>query len=113
MRTINVICYAERSGEWWEAFCPRFDLAVQGRSFHEVQEKLNDQITLFLETLATLPAHDRARLLNRKMPFVPRIKLKLRSWVYSKGRKGGNNNRDGEDRRVIGFCRPAHLASHG
>ncbi len=113
MRTINVICYAERSGEWWEAFCPRFDLAVQGRLFAEVQEKLNDQITLFLETLETLPASDRARLLKRKMPFIPHMKLKLRSWVYGKGWTGGNNNRDGDNRRTIGFCRPAHLASHG
>jgi len=75
----SVPCYAERTEEKWEAFCPHFDLAVQGESFLEVQDKLEAQIILVMEALES----DKS-LRVAKMPFIPHMKLKLRhffSWL--------------------------------
>lgn len=74
MRKI-VVCYAEGTQDTWEAFCVDFDLAVQGRSFEEVYQKLDKQIGVFLEGVMALAENERAHLLNRKMPLIARVKL--------------------------------------
>jgi hypothetical protein len=66
---INVICFAEGTGERWEAFCLNYDLAVQGSSNEDAMRKLKDQILLYVEEVRTLPEPDRRRLLNRKAPL--------------------------------------------
>jgi hypothetical protein len=72
-----VLCYAEGRGEEWEAFCLDFDLAVQGKSFSEVYQKLEDQIHLYLESVCALPEADRRRLLKRTAPLTTRLSLIL------------------------------------
>jgi hypothetical protein len=66
---INVICFAEGTGERWEAFCLNYDLAVQGSSIEDAMRKLKDQFLLYVEEVRTLPERDRRRLLNRKAPL--------------------------------------------
>ncbi len=61
-------CYAEGWSGQWEAFCLDFDLAVQGSSFQEVFQKLQEQIELYAEGLAALPEADARRLINRRAP---------------------------------------------
>ena len=68
-------CYAEgRQGDW-EAFCLDLDIAVQGRSFEEVFQALNEAIALHVEAVAELPESDRARLLNRPAPLSLRLRF--------------------------------------
>ena len=62
-------CYAEgRDGEW-EAFCLDLDLAVQGENFEAVYHGLNDTITLYMETVSSLPEADQRRLLQERAPL--------------------------------------------
>lgn len=68
-------CFAEgRDGEW-EAICLDLDIAVQGRSFDEVFHSLDDAIRLYLESVQTLPEHERKHLLERPAPFSLRLKF--------------------------------------
>lgn len=91
-------CYAEGRGNAWEAFCLDFDLAVQGRTFEDVYQKLNDQIVLYIEHVATLPEADRTRLLNRSMPFT------LRAGFFWRFLLSSLFQRDGKSRHE--FTRP-------
>lgn len=70
-----LLCHAEGAGGEWEAFCVDLDLAVQGRSFNEVYQKLLDQIHLYLESVSELPEVDRQRLLRRTAPLAARLPL--------------------------------------
>ena len=66
-RTLH--CYAEgRDGEW-EAICLDLDIAVQGRTFEEVFGSLQEAISLYLETVADLPADQQPPLLHRPVPL--------------------------------------------
>ena len=81
-------CYAEGSEDsGWEAICVDLDLAVQGRTFQEVFDGLNEAIDLYVETLSELSKEDRLRLINRRAPLYVRIKLffaHLRYFIFSK-----------------------------
>ncbi len=85
-KVVAVRCYAEGVNDQWEALCVDFDLAVQGRSFDEVYGKLNEQIELYLEGISALPPEEQRRLLNRKIPFLERIRIyaKLLATVVSR-----------------------------
>ena len=91
----KLLCYAEGEGENWEAFCLNFDLAVQGKSFKEVKQKLVDQIELYLESVDSLPEGERHALLNRKAPLGEWLKIafyvfrnRFDGWF---GRNGGKD----------------------
>jgi hypothetical protein len=64
-----VRCFAEGRDGQWEAVCLDFDLSVQGGSFTDVYARLNDQIALYLEEVASLPMAERRRFWRRKVPF--------------------------------------------
>lgn len=65
-----IFCYAEGCNDRWEAFCPAFDLAVQGDSFTAVQRKLEEAVSLYLQGVLALPDEaDRKRLLGRRAPL--------------------------------------------
>jgi hypothetical protein len=68
-------CYAEGAGDRWEGFCLSFDLAVQGRSFAEVAEKLDDQIALYIEGISAMPAAERNRFWKRRVPLAVRLRI--------------------------------------
>ena len=68
-------CYAEGRDGDWEAICLDLDIAVQGRSFEEVFQALNDSIALHLEAVMALPEADRAHLLDRPAPLSLRLKF--------------------------------------
>ncbi len=99
----RILCYAERSGNEWEAFCVDFDLAVQGTSFREVQTKLHDQIHLFLETVEELPESERRKLLGRRMPLKERARLRLRLNVHNIVRGEGRRQNVGSRKLIQAF----------
>ena len=72
-RTLH--CYAEGRAGDWEAICLDLDIAVQGRSFEEVFGSLQEAISLYLETVADLPADQRPPLLHRPVPLSIRLKF--------------------------------------
>ena len=89
-----VHCFAEGQEAVWEAFCVDFDLAVQGSSFDDVYHKLNDQISLYKESVAALPSADQERLLNRRMPLSTTLSLLLSTVISVVGRRGSRSRHD-------------------
>lgn len=84
-----VLCVAEGSEGEWEAICLDLDLAVQGKSFDEVYQKLNDQVYLYLDGVMALPKADRQRLLSRRAPLSVRLPFIWRILGSVIGRKNG------------------------
>lgn len=89
-----VHCYAEGKANAWEAFCIDLDLAVQGGSFSDVYQKLNDQIELYSETVAALPEPDQRRLLSRHAPLGTLLALVFRIVCSTLGRRGRRSRHD-------------------
>ena len=65
----DVVCYAHGKPGDWEGLCIDFDIAVQGRSFHEVQKLLEEAIADYVAAALDEAPEDRDRLLNRRAPF--------------------------------------------
>jgi predicted RNase H-like HicB family nuclease len=76
-------CYAIGRDGAWEAVCLDLDLAVQGRSFDEVNASLAQAIALHLEGVMALPENERARLLNRSVPFLTRLRFAWDAFLMS------------------------------
>lgn len=72
-------CCADGRGDKWEAICLDLDIAVQGSSFEEVFASLNEGISLYLETVESLPAEERAHLVERPAPLYLRLKFLIRT----------------------------------
>ncbi|MGQ0675964.1 MAG: hypothetical protein ACT4N4_07765 [Rhodospirillales bacterium] len=85
----TITCYAEGSGDRWEAICLDFDIAVQGGSFDDVYRGLRDSIALYLDHVATLPEADRRRLLARRAPLAERMKFAYHAFRTGLGFNGG------------------------
>jgi predicted RNase H-like HicB family nuclease len=75
LATRTLHCYAEGRDGDWEAVCLDLDIAVQGRSFEEVFGSLQEAISLYLKTVADLPADQQPALLRRPVPFFVRLKF--------------------------------------
>jgi len=92
-------CCAEGRGDQWEALCLDLDIAVQGRSLHEVYESLNDAVIQYLEYVHTLPAEEQKRLLYRRVPL--RVRL---HWIWYGLRAAfGRRRDDGNGMNRAGF----------
>jgi hypothetical protein len=62
-------CFAHgRQGDW-EAICVDLDIAVQGESFEEVQQGLNQAVSSYIELVAKESSTAREALLNRRAPW--------------------------------------------
>jgi len=72
-RTLH--CYAEGRDGDWEAICLDLDIAVQGGSFEDVFASLRQAVSLYVETVADLPPHERRSLLQRPAPLSVRLKF--------------------------------------
>jgi predicted RNase H-like HicB family nuclease len=72
-RTLH--CCAEGRDGDWEAICLDLDVAVQGRSFEQVFDGLEEAISLYLQTVADLPPEEQSSLLQRPVPFLVRLKF--------------------------------------
>lgn len=64
----KLVCFAKgRPGEW-EAICLDYDIAVQGRSFEEVEKFLSEAIDDYVESAKQEEPAVRDRLLRRQAP---------------------------------------------
>ena len=69
-RRINILhCYATGRDGDWEGICLDLDIAVQGSSFEEVARSLHDAVSLYLESVSSLPEEQQAHLLHRPAPL--------------------------------------------
>lgn len=95
--TLVLLCYATgREGEW-QAFCPDFDLAVQGRSYREVSEELDQAIREYLEYVDSLPEDEQAAFVNRRAPLRVRLFMGICALLSMIFRDQGG--RDGQHRK--------------
>jgi hypothetical protein len=62
------LCIARDAGRRWEALCLDLDLAVQGRSFAEVQALLQEPVSTYIEDAGAEAEPARSRLLVRRVP---------------------------------------------
>lgn len=75
--TKYLYCVAHNHGDHWEAICLDFDIAVQGRSFEDVQAQLHEAIATYVEDALAQPEAVRARLLRRRAPLLARL-----AWLW-------------------------------
>jgi hypothetical protein len=90
-RPPKIVCYAEGTGDRWEAYCLTFDLAVQGRSFDEVHQKIVDQVGLYLDGIGALPVQEQGHLLFRRAPWWVWLRFMVLRWF------AGLLGRDGKE----------------
>jgi hypothetical protein len=89
----KLFCYAYGHGNQWEAICIDFDLAVAGRSFKEVQERLNSTIASYVQDALKEDEQTRDCLLERSAPFGVRLKLAIKLfWSMLRHRNGSDGN---------------------
>ncbi|HEX9767647.1 MAG TPA: hypothetical protein VGA50_00620 [Kiloniellales bacterium] len=83
-------CYAEGHDGDWEALCLDLDIAVQGSSFEEVFNGLNEAIHVYIESALELSSSDARRLLNRPAPLHLRLEFLWRSLldVFNSNKNG-------------------------
>jgi hypothetical protein len=87
-------CYVEHRGDDWEAVCLDYDIAVQGHSLSEIQEKLARALGSYVDYANSLPAAERNRLLNRRVPFWTSVGFAARVlWTVVAGGRGGTGQR--------------------
>lgn len=85
-RTLH--CYATGRDGQWEAICLDLDIAVQGRSFEEVQEMLAKAVAMHFERVMELPAEERADLLHRPVPLLVRLRFALEGFLLAASLRG-------------------------
>jgi hypothetical protein len=74
----TLFCVARGHEGAWEAFCLDLDLAVQGRSFDEVKDLLEQVVAGYLASALAESEPTRSQLLSRRAPFSVRLTWGLR-----------------------------------
>lgn len=82
----NVTCFAEGREGKWEAVCIELDLAVQGRSYQDVYDRLSASIRDYIESAELETPEQARRLLRRVVPWHVRLRLKLGFLRHCHGR---------------------------
>ena len=87
-----MVCIAAGRDDKWEVFCLDYDLAVQGRSFEEVQHDLLIAIEMYEQAALEEPEPARSQLLSRRAPFFVRLKWAWRLFMARISRKSRRDN---------------------
>lgn len=74
---ISVLCVIRGREGSVEGLCLDFDLAVHGRSYEEVERRLEHAIKTYIEDVSLEDEANRVRLLNRRAPLSTRFGLLL------------------------------------
>lgn len=75
-RRINILhCYETGRDGDWEGICLDLDIAVQGSSFEDVARSLRDAVSLYLQSVSSLPDEQQAHLLHRPAPLAVRLQF--------------------------------------
>jgi hypothetical protein len=73
----SLLCVARVQSGNWEALCLDLDLAVQGRSFDEVRNLLEEAVSTYIEDATAEAEPARLELLSRRVPFHVRL-----TWAF-------------------------------
>jgi hypothetical protein len=76
--TEMLFCVARGHGAQWEGLCLDLDIAVQGRSFDEVKDRLQLAVAGYVETAMVEAEPARSQLLRRRAPFLVRLRWGVR-----------------------------------
>lgn len=98
----TLLCYAHGREGSWEAICVDYDVAVQGSSFEEVREILNEAIATYIEDALAESPSDRNRLLGRHAPIYVKFSLAIKFLLYVLFR-----NSDGDQQANFSISCPA------
>jgi hypothetical protein len=89
----KLLCYAYGRDDSWEAICIDFDLAVHGKSFNDVQDRLSKMAKSYLEDAMKEDAETARQLMGRRAPFLTRARLAiLLFWRLMTGANSGKGN---------------------
>lgn len=87
-----VVCVAHGQTGSWQAICLDLDIAVQGRTFEEVQQLLNVAVASYVEDAQVEAEPARSALLSRRAPLFLRLK-----WAWRIARRAiFDRNHDGD-----------------
>ena len=87
----HLFCAARGHEDRWEAICFDLDIALEGKSFEDVQDRLNKAIVAYINTALEKDEATRNRLLNRRAPLWVRIQWTLPIFIasiFSRDRNG-------------------------
>ena len=73
---IPIFAIARGHKDHWEAICFAFDIAVQGRTFNEVQRLMFEAVESYIEDAMKEDEATREQLLSRRAPLFVRL-----SWL--------------------------------
>lgn len=79
----SVVCFAHGKPGDWEGICIDFDLAVQGRSFAEVQRLLEEAVREYVAAAQDEKPTIRDQLLSRRAPLFVFLAWTIRVLVSS------------------------------
>ena len=96
-------CYAYRTDGRWHGICTDLDIAVDGRSYQEIEASLETCTEMYLDGIAELQEDDRRQFLTRRAPWHIRVWLAVSTRVHQFFRS------DAEDRTRLFFLDP-HVA---
>lgn len=65
----HVQCFAHGRGNDWQAICVDFDIAVQGHSLPDVQQRLGDAVTAYVIAAMEQDEDTRREWLSRRVPL--------------------------------------------
>ncbi len=69
----TLLCIAHGNANDWEGICLDLDISVQGTSFEDVLQALEDSIAVYVEFAMEQEGAERDRLLSRKAPLTVRL----------------------------------------
>ncbi|HEV7341261.1 MAG TPA: hypothetical protein VGN68_06470 [Sphingopyxis sp.] len=84
----DFLCFAEGDEKGWEALCVDLDISIQGKSFDEVQECLEQAVASYVEDAMAEDEDTRRKLLGRVAPWHVTAGFALRLiWANLKHRR--------------------------
>jgi hypothetical protein len=110
---IPILAIARGHEGHWEALCFNFDIAVQGRTFDEVQRLMFDAVESYIEDAMKEDEVTREKLLSRRVPRLVRLSW-LSGLIFAalRGREYsgvGRGERDGNaSSATVPFAVPCH-----
>ena len=76
-------CFAHGRDHEWEGICVDLDIAVQGSSFDEVKNLLEDAVRGYIEAVMDERPDVQKQLLSRRAPFGVVAKLWIKSAMFN------------------------------
>lgn len=106
---IPILAIARGHEGHWEALCFNFDIAVQGRTFNEVQRQMIEAVESYVEDAMKEDEVTREKLLSRRVPRLVRLSW-LSGLIFAalSGRVGSSERDGNASSATVPFAVPCH-----